>query len=64
MRTHRKLLVYNYAVTFKDDILYMEWDSLKRYLTRPQIIDFIRQVRRGRNSIEFRIGNIVQVIGV
>lgn len=66
-RTHRKLLVLNYVVSFQDhdDWTYMEWTQLKKYLTRPELIQLIRNVKAGKNYVS-NLDNvkISQVVGV
>ena len=66
-RTHRKLLVYNYAVSFNDhdDTLYMEWHDLKRYCTRNELIMLIRAIKAGGCSLScLDTGVVRQVIAI
>jgi hypothetical protein len=65
-RTHRTLLVLNYAVTEyeTDGFYYCEWDYLKKILTRPELIQLIRNVRQGKNYIIPDNGTIHAVEGV
>ncbi len=46
-RTHRELLVLNYWVSFNDsdDTRVVEWRHLKKYLTRREIIQLIKEVK-------------------
>ncbi len=67
MRTARRLLVLNYALTLKesDDTFYCEWTQLKRHLSRKELIALIRNVRVGRNYLTTDGNpNIHQVVGV
>lgn len=67
MRTARTLLVLNYVVSFQDndDCTYMEWDQLKKHLSRPELIRLIRNVKVGKNYLgSMDNAKISQVIGV
>lgn len=47
-RTHRTLLVMNYAVSFQDhdEVTYMEWSLLKKYLSRKELIQLIHNFKK------------------
>ena len=67
MRTHRRLQCFNYIVSFQDhdDSGYMEWAQLKRHLSRAELIQFIRNIKQGKNYISgLDNPTISQVIGV
>lgn len=66
MRTHRRLLVLNYVVTEyeNDNWYYCEWDYLKKILTRPELIQLIRNVKAGKNYIVPDNGTIHSIQGV
>ncbi len=67
MRTARTLLVLNYAVGFQDhdDCVYMEWAQLKKYLSRAELIQLIKNVKSGKNYLSgMDNAQISQVIGV
>lgn len=48
MRTHRNLLVMNYAVSFQDndDTSVMEWSQLKKVLSRQELIQLVRAFKK------------------
>lgn len=67
MRTPRKLLVLNYVVSWQDNdnFSYMEWNQLKKYLTRRELIQLIRNVKSGKNYLSGMDNHQVsQVMGV
>ena len=47
-RTHYDLLVMNFAVSFQDDddVCYMEWPQLKKYLSRKELIMLIHAFKK------------------
>jgi len=53
VRTHRRLLVNNYVVTFQDNdsFQYMEWSDLKRWLSRPELIKLVRAVKSKQSYV-------------
>lgn len=72
-RTHRQMLVLNYAVSFKDhdDIVYMEYRHLKKYLSRQELINLYRKLRQGGDCSNCLYGadlesnvQVHQVVGV
>jgi tmRNA-binding protein len=66
MRTHRRLLVLNYIVTRYDDDswFYCEWQDLKKYLNRRELIQLINNVKSGKNYIVPDNGIIHSIQGV
>jgi hypothetical protein len=65
-RTHRKMLVYNWVVSFQDNdnSVYMEYDQLKKYLTRKEMLALYNAVKSGKNWMTFSNPQIHQVVGV
>ena len=52
-RLPRTLLVMNYAVTLKesDEFFYCEWNTLKKYLTRSELLSLVRAIAQGTHYI-------------
>ena len=65
-RTHRDLLVLNYVVTMAEDDswFYCEWHQLKKYLTRAELIQLIRNVKNDKNYYISTNGVVHSVQGV
>lgn len=72
-RTHRQLLVLNYAVAFKDndDLVYMEYHQLKKYLSRQELVNLYRKLKQGGDYSNCLYGadlesnaQVNQVVGV
>lgn len=65
-RTHRLMLVLNFAVSFQDNdsIEYMEYDQLKLFLTRKELMHLYARLKAGDNYATFCNSTINQVVGV
>lgn len=65
-RTHRTLLVYNYIVILKgdDSFAYMEWQDLKRYMSRSELMSLYNMVKSGYNQMIVDNDVIYSITGV
>lgn len=65
-RTHRTLLVLNYAVTFQDQdgFAYMEYAELKRYMSRKEMMVLYRTIKSGARQLLVSNAQIHTITGV
>lgn len=65
-RTHRELLVLNWAVTFQDhdNIEYYEYKQLKSLLSRRELVELYHRVKAGHPMLVVNNTKVHAVQGV